>query len=162
MNIENISKYIAAIPTLILSVLMTSLTAFFFILIILKTLDNPLSIFSIALMCAGIIITFTILLFLLETFEEIFINTFFYGYAFLIALCFVLVILENPFSMLNTALMCVGLISTFTIMLLSLDVFQRLFYALIFFFLALLIQSASLIKTTTKRIKNCKKTKGAA
>lgn len=161
MNIENISKYLAAIPTLFLCVLMTSLSAFSFILVILKILDNPLSIFTIALICFGIIVTFTLLLFLLEAFQEIFVNIFFYIYVFIVGLSFTLWILETPLFVFNTAFMCIGLMSTFTIMLLSLDIFQKLFSTLIYYFLVLLTQSAALIKEIAKKIKHLKKTKGA-
>lgn len=161
MNIENISKYIAAIPTLFLSVLMTSLSAFSLILVILKILDNPLSIFTIALICFGIIVTFTMLLFLLEAFQEIFVKTFFYIYVFIIGLCFILRILESPLFMFNAAFMCIGLMSTFTTMLLSLDIFQKIFSTTIYYFLVFLAQSAALIKEIAKKIKHLKKTNGA-
>ncbi|MGN7442027.1 hypothetical protein [Pseudomonas lactis] len=157
MNIENISKYLAAIPTLFLCVLMTSLSAFSFTSFILKILDNPLSIFTISLMSFGIIVTFIMLLFLLEAFQEIFVKIFFYIYVFIIGLCFILRILESPLFIFNTAFICIGLMSTFTIMLLSLDIFQKLFTTIIYYFLVFLAQSAALIKEIAKKIKHLKK-----
>ncbi|KWS79708.1 hypothetical protein [Pseudomonas amygdali] len=81
MNIENISKYIAAIPALLFSVLITSLTALPFILVIL---ENPLSVFDIAFAFFGLTVTFFVLLLSLDIFLDIFTPTVLYFLVFLI------------------------------------------------------------------------------
>lgn len=158
MNIENISKYLAAIPTLFLCVLMTSLSALSFIIVIT---ENPLSIFDIALLSVGLMVSFMVMIFALEKSPELFATVILYVYAFLIALALILFFVENSLYMFNIVFMCVGLIATFTILLLSLEIFQELFSTIIFYFLVFLIQSAALVKTMIGKIKNHKKTKGA-
>lgn len=81
MNIENISKYIAAIQTLFFYLAFTSLAALPFILV---TLENPLSMFNIALAVFGLTFTFFVLLLTLN-----FIIDFFSLFAFYFLVCLI-------------------------------------------------------------------------